>query len=62
MALDAAKGMNYLHNFDPPVIHRDLKSQNLLVDQGYTVKVGRRKVKGKGEWRKEGKGRGAART
>jgi serine/threonine-protein kinase CTR1 len=31
MATDIAKGMDYLHNFPPPVIHRDLKSLNLLL-------------------------------
>lgn len=31
MMLDAAKGMNYLHKSDPMIIHRDLKSHNLLV-------------------------------
>jgi serine/threonine protein kinase len=30
-ALDAARGMNYLHSSDPILIHRDLKSHNLLV-------------------------------
>ena len=25
MALDAAKGMFYLHSSSPPIIHRDLK-------------------------------------
>uniref|UniRef100_A0A5B7AT19 non-specific serine/threonine protein kinase n=1 Tax=Davidia involucrata TaxID=16924 RepID=A0A5B7AT19_DAVIN len=40
MALDIARGMNYLHHFNPPVIHRDLKSSNLLVDKNWTVKVG----------------------
>ncbi|KAK9830425.1 hypothetical protein WJX72_011709 [[Myrmecia] bisecta] len=39
MVLDAAKGMNYLHSSDPPVIHRDLKSPNLLVDKHWRVKV-----------------------
>ena len=32
-------GMNYLHSSDPPVIHRDLKSPNLLVDKHWRVKV-----------------------
>lgn len=34
-----AKGMNYLHQRRPPIVHRDLKSPNLLVDNTYTVKV-----------------------
>lgn len=34
-----AKGMNYLHRRNPPIVHRDLKSPNLLVDKNYTVKV-----------------------
>ncbi|KAM1195035.1 hypothetical protein ACFX2I_021674 [Malus domestica] len=40
MAIDIARGMNYLHHFNPPIIHRDLKSSNLLVDKNWTVKVG----------------------
>ncbi|RAL47427.1 unnamed protein product [Cuscuta campestris] len=40
MALDIARGMNYLHHLNPPLIHRDLKSSNLLVDKNWTVKVG----------------------
>ncbi|KAK1292034.1 Serine/threonine-protein kinase EDR1 [Acorus calamus] len=40
MALDIARGMNYLHHLNPPIIHRDLKSSNLLVDKNWTVKVG----------------------
>lgn len=31
--------MNYLHTLNPPIIHRDLKSQNLLVDENFNVKV-----------------------
>lgn len=40
MALDVARGMNYLHRRHPPIMHRDLKSSNLLVDKNWTVKVG----------------------
>jgi len=39
MAKDAALGMNWLHCSKPPFIHRDLKTQNLLVDENFTVKV-----------------------
>ncbi|KAJ1380586.1 Serine-threonine/tyrosine-protein kinase, catalytic domain [Sesbania bispinosa] len=40
MAVDIARGVNYLHHCNPPIIHRDLKSSNLLVDKNWTVKVG----------------------
>ncbi|KAH7433010.1 hypothetical protein KP509_07G050200 [Ceratopteris richardii] len=40
MITDVARGMNYLHHRNPPIIHRDLKSSNLLVDKNWTVKVG----------------------
>ncbi|KAK8704077.1 hypothetical protein V6N13_047710 [Hibiscus sabdariffa] len=40
MALYIARGMNYLHHYNPPIVHRDLKSSNLLVDKNWTVKVG----------------------
>ncbi|KAG6489677.1 hypothetical protein ZIOFF_050953 [Zingiber officinale] len=39
MALDVAKGMNCLHTSIPTIVHRDLKSPNLLVDKNWTVKV-----------------------
>ncbi|KAI3987524.1 hypothetical protein MKX01_003210 [Papaver californicum] len=40
MTLDIARCMNYLHRYNPPVVHRDLKSSNLLVDKNWIVKVG----------------------
>jgi hypothetical protein len=39
MALDAARGMRYLHSLTPSVLHRDLKSPNLLVDSQNRVKI-----------------------
>ena len=39
MAQDAARGMRYLHGCRPPVLHRDLKSLNILVDEYWRCKV-----------------------
>ncbi len=39
VACGAARGMTYLHSGTPPVLHRDLKSANLLLDDSYTCKV-----------------------
>ena len=38
-ALDTARGVNYLHTCSPLIIHRDLKSLNLLLDDSYKVKI-----------------------
>jgi hypothetical protein len=38
-AIDACKGMAFLHSLDPPRIHRDLKGENLLVSESWVVKV-----------------------
>jgi serine/threonine protein kinase len=35
MALQVAEGMTYLHNQDPPIIHRDLKSHNIFVHETF---------------------------
>ncbi|KAL0864848.1 hypothetical protein Bca101_043966 [Brassica carinata] len=40
IALGAAKGLEYLHDkANPPVIYRDLKSSNLLLDQYFDTKL-----------------------
>ncbi|KAL3504895.1 hypothetical protein ACH5RR_034736 [Cinchona calisaya] len=39
MALDVAKGINYLHCLTSLIVHWDLKSPYLLVDKDWTVKV-----------------------
>ncbi|KAI4301881.1 hypothetical protein L6164_035118 [Bauhinia variegata] len=39
MAMDVARGMNCLHTSTPTIVHRDLKSPNLLVDKNWNVKV-----------------------
>ncbi|KAK8623859.1 hypothetical protein V6N13_065221 [Hibiscus sabdariffa] len=40
IAAGAAKGLEYLHDkANPPVIYRDLKSSNILLDEGYHPKL-----------------------
>jgi serine/threonine protein kinase len=31
IALDIAKGLSHLHSFQPPIVHRDLRSPNIFV-------------------------------
>ena len=38
-ALDIAKGVYYLHTSKQPILHRDLKSLNILLDHALTAKL-----------------------
>ncbi|XP_072963170.1 probable receptor-like protein kinase At1g80640 [Typha angustifolia] len=40
IALDIARGLEYLHEHcNPPVIHRDIKSSNILLDSEFNAKI-----------------------
>lgn len=39
IAVDIAKGVEYLHGLDPPVIHGDIKPSNILLDQYFSAKI-----------------------
>ncbi|KAJ8750653.1 hypothetical protein K2173_015834 [Erythroxylum novogranatense] len=39
IALGAAKGLAFLHELDKPVIYRDFKASNILLDSDYTAKL-----------------------
>lgn len=39
IATDVAQGVSYLHNCEKPIVHRDLKSSNLLCTPTYSCKI-----------------------
>ncbi|KAK1631048.1 hypothetical protein QYE76_005363 [Lolium multiflorum] len=39
IAVGAAKGLAFLHDADPPVIYRDFKASNILLDSDYNTKL-----------------------
>lgn len=40
LALQIAKGILALHSSSPPIIHRDIKSSNVLIDEKWNAKLG----------------------
>lgn len=40
LALQTAKAIETLHASNPPVIHRDIKSANVLIDRNYNARLG----------------------
>lgn len=40
LAAQTAKAVDTLHSCTPPVIHRDIKSANLLIDKNFNARLG----------------------
>lgn len=41
ICVGTATGLAYLHEeLEPPIVHRDIKASNILLDQDYVPKIG----------------------
>lgn len=38
-ATEMVMGLSYLHSFNPSIVHRDMKSLNVMIDEEWTVKL-----------------------
>lgn len=45
MIHEASMGMNFLHSMDPPLLHFNLKTSNILLDDHLHVKVGEKQLR-----------------
>ena len=39
MLRDIAGGISHMHGLDPPLVHRDIKLSNIMIDGAYNAKV-----------------------
>jgi serine/threonine protein kinase len=39
LVIESARALVYLHRLSPPVVHRDIKSSNILIDDRFHAKV-----------------------
>lgn len=40
LLFEIARGLNYIHSLNPPIIHRDIKPQNIFITSNNTAKLG----------------------